>query len=227
MRLIGRSYLLFALAPERPIADWLVTLDAWLARSKGFFAGRPVVLDFSDTRANHEEIAQLVQGMAERNVRVLGLEGSAVAEDCPDLPPLLRDGRTLKMPDTAPDEKASADGASIPSPSGPTSMLIETPIRSGQSVVCADGDITVLGSVGSGAEVVAGGSIHVYGTLRGRAMAGIGGNAKARIFCHKIEAELIAIDGYYMTADDIDRSLVSRPTQTWLDGSKIKITALN
>jgi septum site-determining protein MinC len=61
--------------------------------------------------------------------------------------------------------------------------------------------VTVLGSVGSGAEIVAGGSIHVYGALRGRAMAGSSDNAAARIFCQKIEAELFAINGYYQTAD--------------------------
>ena len=77
-------------------------------------------------------------------------------------------------------------------------------VRSGQSVFFADGDVTVVGSVGSGAEVVAGGSIHVYGTLRGRAMAGTSGNSRARIFCRRIEAELLAIDGFYRTADQLD-----------------------
>ena len=85
----------------------------------------------------------------------------------------------------------------------------------------------MLGSVGSGAEIVAGGSVHVYGTLRGRAMAGATGNPRARIFCHKIEAELLAIDGYYRTADEIDDQLRSRPVQAWLDGNTMMITALN
>ena len=80
--------------------------------------------------------------------------------------------------------------------------------------------MTVLGSVGSGAEIVAGGSIHVYGTLRGRAMAGASGNPRARIFCNKLEAELLAIDGYYTTADDIDQGLRGRPVQAWLDGRR-------
>ena len=62
-----------------------------------------------------------------------------------------------------------------------------------------------MGSVASGAEVIAGGSIHVYGTLRGRAIAGLTGNSRARIFCRKLEAELLAIDGVYQTADDMDR----------------------
>src|SRR5215468_8290915 len=96
---------------------------------------------------------------------------------------------------------------------GPPCLLIETPVRSGQSVVFPNGDVTVVGSVASGAEVIAGGSIHIYGTLRGRAMAGSTGNPRARIFCRKIEAELLAIDGLYKTADDIDASLRNRPVQ--------------
>jgi len=105
--------------------------------------------------------------------------------------------------------------------------LLDSPVRSGQSIVFMEGDVTVLGSVGSGAEIVAGGSIHIYGTLRGRAMAGVNGNSNARIYCQKIEAELLAIDGYYQTADEIDVSLRNRPAQAWLEGDTMKITPLN
>src|SRR5438105_2370539 len=77
------------------------------------------------------------------------------------------------------------------------------------------------------AEIVAGGSIHIYGTLRGRAMAGVNGNSNARIYCQKIEAELLAIDGYYQTAEEIDISLRNRPAQAWLQGDTMKITPLN
>ena len=106
-------------------------------------------------------------------------------------------------------------------------MIIEDPVRSGQSVVFIEGDVTVLGSVGSGAEIVAGGSIHVYGTLRGRALAGATGNARARIFCHRVEAELLAIDSHYKTADDIEDSLRRQSAQAWLDGGTLKISAMN
>jgi septum site-determining protein MinC len=92
--------------------------------------------------------------------------------------------------------------------------------------VFTEGDVTVLGSVGSGAEIVAGGSIHIYGTLRGRAMAGVNGNVAARIYCQKIEAELLAIDGYYQTAENIDSGLLNRPVQAWLDDATLKITPL-
>jgi len=108
----------------------------------------------------------------------------------------------------------------------PASLLIESKVRSGQSII-SEGDVTVLGSVGSGAEIVAGGSIHVYGALRGRAMAGFNGNAAARIFCQKIEAELLAIDGYYKTAEEIDATLRNHPAQAWLEGNIMKITPLN
>lgn len=81
--------------------------------------------------------------------------------------------------------------------------------------------MTIVGSVASGAEIVAGGSIHVYGTLRGRAMAGTMGNATARIFCRKLEAELIAIDGFYKTAEDMEPGLRGRAVQIWLEGDKI------
>ena len=109
----------------------------------------------------------------------------------------------------------------------PASLLIEDPVRSGQSVVFMEGDITVLGSVGSGAEIIAGGSIHVYGALRGRALAGATGDARARIFCHSVEAELLAIDSYYRTADDIEDSLRRRSVQAWLEGGTLKISAMN
>ena len=124
----------------------------------------------------------------------------------------------------------AAPAVSAPAPmkvKEPQSLMIEDPVRSGQTVVFTEGDITVLGSVGSGAEVVAGGSIHIYGTLRGRAMAGATGNARARIFCHRVEAELLAIDAYYKTADDIDDSLRRGPAQAWLEDGTVKISAMS
>ena len=100
-------------------------------------------------------------------------------------------------------------------------------MRSGQSVIFIEGDVTVLGSVGSGAEIVAGGSIHVYGALRGRALAGATGNARARIFCHRVEAELLAIDSYYRTADDIEDSLRRRPLRLGSKAHTLQISAMN
>ncbi len=74
-------------------------------------------------------------------------------------------------------------------------------MRSGQSIIFEHGDVTVIGPIASGAEVIAGGSIHVYGALRGRAIAGLRTGEAARIFCRKLEAELVAVDGLYRTAE--------------------------
>jgi septum site-determining protein MinC len=106
-------------------------------------------------------------------------------------------------------------------------MLHDAPLRSGQTLAFLNGDITIVGSVASGAEVLAGGSIHVYGTLRGRAIAGAAGVSDARIFCRRLEAELLAIDGLYMTADAIPDTLRGRAAQARLRGEAIIIEALS
>ena len=215
----------FVLAPEEPLSEWLNDLDAWLARSPGFFIGRPIVLDLAAVGSDTASIAQLVGKLDERKIRVLGLEGVHAVQLGPELPPVLREGRPVSTGQGT--AAAAAEKPAAPAPKPPTSLLLEQPVRSGQSIVFMEGDVTVLGSVGSGAEIVAGGSIHVYGTLRGRAMAGASGNPRGRIFCQKIEAELLAIDGYYRTAEEIDPKLRSRPTQAWLEGGAMMITPLN
>jgi septum site-determining protein MinC len=93
--------------------------------------------------------------------------------------------------------------------------------------VFTEGDVTVVGSVGSGAEVIAGGSIHIYGTLRGRALAGVTGDRLARIFCRRVQAEFLSIDSYYKVADDIADDLRNHAAQAWLEGKSLKISALN
>ena len=219
VRMRGRSYVAFVFSPVVPIVGWLEEIDATLARSPGFFVGKPVVLDLSAVDLSQSAIAHLVASLEQRNIRVLGIEGVDAAHLTASMPPLLTGGRQCVLTQNEPKKPE-------PKPK-PTSLLLDSPVRSGQSVVFAEGDVTVLGSVGSGAEIVAGGSIHIYGTLRGRAMAGVNGNSTARIFCQKIEAELLAIDGYYQTAEEIDAALRNRPAQAWLEGDIMKITPLN
>ncbi len=229
VRLRGRSYMAFALTPEPPIAEWLAGFDRWLRGSPGFFAGRPAVLDVSAVSLTGGAIAHLIAELGARGVRIMGIEGVAPEKLIPGLPPVLNGGRAAS--DAAVDawrQTQGAAGATGPSLSerASSSLLIDANIRSGQSVFFANGDVTVVGSVGSGAEVVAGGSIHIYGTLRGRAMAGTTGDSRARIFCRRVEAELLAIDGFYRTADQLDPNLRSRPIQAWLAGETLMIAAI-
>jgi septum site-determining protein MinC len=219
VRMRGRSYVAFVFSPVVPIVGWLEEIDATLARSPDFFVGKPVVLDLSGVDLSQSAIAHLLTSLEQRNIRVLGIEGVDADRVTSTMPPLLTGGRHCVLTHNEPKKPAAKPK--------PMSLLLETPVRSGQSVVFTDGDVTVLGSVGSGAEIVAGGSIHIYGTLRGRAMAGVNGNSAARIYCQKIEAELLAIDGYYQTAEEIDATLCNRPAQVWLEGETMKITPLN
>ena len=105
-------------------------------------------------------------------------------------------------------------------------IVIQTPVRSGQSIVC-EGDVTVIGSVASGADVIAGGSIHIYGTAHGRLMAGAYGDARARIFCRCLEAELIAVNGFYMAAEGINSKLRGKAVQAWLEDERIRIASFD
>jgi len=232
MRFRGRSYMAFVLTPEPPIADWLSELDAWIQSSAGYFVGRPVVVNLSSAALSHNGIAHLLSELAAREIRIMGLEGVEADGLPPGLPPLLKGGRAVSNlePVAASEPKSQTRGEAEPAPATPKeppSLLLDAPVRSGQLVFFPEGDITVIGSISSGAEVVAGGSIHVYGALRGRAMAGVNGNSAARIYCQKIEAELLAIDGYYQTAEELDAALRDRPAQAWLEGSIMRITPLN
>lgn len=211
------------LTPEAPLAAWLAELDAQMQRSPAVLAGRAVVLDATGVPDDDPDAPGLLAGLRDRGIHVVGVEGSdaewAAAERWQRQP----------MPRAQPVEPAPepADAPAIPAEPGPTAMVRTDPVRSGQSVIFGEGDVTVVGSVASGAEVFAGGSIHVYGTLRGRAVAGFTGNPGARIFCRRFEAELLAIDGVYRTADDMEPGLRGRAVQAWLDDDRIMIAALD
>ncbi len=233
IRLKGRSFLALALTPELPFEDWLARLDDLAARSAGFFLRRPVVLDVDGLDIDRPQLRQLVDQLGARNVRIMGIEGARPSLLGADLPPAMTDGRPasdFEAPIADEGDEAGAAETIVPSDPQPAratpSIVVTQPVRSGQSLFFPEGDVTVVGSVASGAEVVAGGSIHIYGTLRGRAMAGTTGNAAARIFCRKLEAELIAIDGFYKTAEDMEPDLRGKAVQIWLEGEAIKAGAL-
>ncbi len=238
IRLKGRSFLALALSPELPFEDWLVRLDDLASRSAGFFLRRPVVLDISGLDMERAELRSLVDQLGQRNVRIMGIEGARPSLLDAGLPPAMADGRPASdfEPPAVDDKVAEPASGEPPAEIGVAveqvqaraapSIVVTEPVRSGQSLFFPEGDVTVVGSVASGAEVVAGGSIHIYGALRGRALAGTTGNASARIFCSRLEAELIAVDGFYKTAEDMEPDLRGRSVHIWLDGETVRIGTL-
>lgn len=251
IRIKGRSFLAVVLSPDLPVDNWLERLDDLASRSAGFFLGRPVVLDVAELAISRDELKALIAELSSRNVSIMGLEGARPSMVERGMPPILKGGRPVSDvdvpkvdPESSPAEdkkktgkatKASGKADEIGETETPQAMitapqarsvvqslLLREPVRSGQSVIFTEGDVTVIGSVASGAEIIAGGSIHIYGALRGRAMAGSVGNASARIFCRKMEAELLAIDGIYKMAEDMPPELLGKPVQLWLEDDVIK-----
>ena len=246
LRLRGRTFLALVLAAEDPVSGWLTDLDEWLRRSPGFFRGRPVVLDLSAVDVSKEEIADLMGELKSRDIRPMGIEGTKQSLLGEGMPPLVSGGKQVDtalpepMPapqteirsetDSGSQARAEADGQHEPihsaRPEKARSLLVDTSVRSGQSIIYPQGDVTIVGSVGWGAEVIAGGSIHVYGALRGRAIAGSTGSAHARIFCGKLEAELLAIDGLYWTAEDMPADFRGQQVQVWLESDELKMGSI-
>jgi septum site-determining protein MinC len=202
------------------------------------------VIDLGGIPREQEGVVEFLHLLEQRGIRIIGTEGAhpswtGIEAWGRPLPANARPGKPIDLPDPASaQEGASSVDQVTPPPAveavSPDSaaaernaLVLDQPVRSGQSVVFERGDVTVLGSVASGAEVMAGGSVHIYGTLRGRAIAGLGGNSAARIFCSKLQAELLAIDGVYQTADDMPAKIVGKAVQVWLDGEQMKITVLD
>lgn len=121
-------------------------------------------------------------------------------------------------------ERAAIERATPPPPStgtGTTGLLHDKPVRSGQQIYARGRDLILNTLVGNGAEVIADGTIHVYGALRGRALAGAQGDESARIYCQEFHAELVSIAGHYRVFEDIPAELRGQPVQAWLDGDKL------
>src|ERR1700736_3135505 len=157
VRMRGRSYVAFVFCPTVPIVGWLEEIDVPLAKSPGFFVGKPVVLDLSAVNLSQSAIAHLITSLEQRNIRVLGIEGVDAAHLTTSMPPLLTGGGRCVVQQNKTEKPAAKPK--------PTSLLLESPVRSGQSIIFADGDVTVLGSVSSGAEIVGGGVVPIYGPL--------------------------------------------------------------
>jgi septum site-determining protein MinC len=237
IRLRGRSIMALVLTPEPPLPNWLTALDAQIERAPNFFDNRPVIVDVGTLPTETPDVAGLLREIERRGIHIIGTEGAhpswrGLEPWGRKLPGAGSPGKPIEVPEPAVQAAQAPMPAAQPPPKAAgqpeaASLLINHSVRSGQSIAFEGGDVTILGSVASGAEVVAGGSIHIYGALRGRAIAGLAGNASARIFCRKLNAELVAIDGVYQTADDMPRDRIGAPSCAWLDGDLMRITPID
>lgn len=229
----GRSFMALILAPAAPLGEWFAALDQQMRKSAGFFADKPVIANLTaalDADAEPEAILEALEARALSLIGIEGIEASRLTgtrwEKLTKLSQWRQTGQPGKpdRPIPIPEDTRSASKAPAPAAQ---SLLIDRPVRSGQSIIFEEGDITIIGSVASGAEVIAGGSIHIYGPLRGRAIAGFRTGAAARIFCRKLLAELVAIDGLYCAPEQWSKEYHGQPVQILNDAGALKFSALD
>jgi septum site-determining protein MinC len=194
-----------------------------IRQAPGFFRNTPVVVDLealteADADVDFISLSGLLrtQGLVPVGVRngSPALQAAAVLAGLPVLP----DGRSA----------AAVKKLDKPEHYPPVgcSKIITQPVRSGQQIYAADGDLILLGAISAGAEVLADGNIHSYGPLRGRALAGVKGDTEARIFCQSLAAELVSIAGHYRIIEQLDEAEQGKPVQLYLSEDHLIIEPL-
>jgi septum site-determining protein MinC len=199
-------------------------LAAKVKQAPGFFNSTPVIIDL-ETLSNPDATVDFVglydllraQGLVPVGVR----NGSADLQSAAVLAglPLLPEGRAAVA------TKKSDKGSDEPMP-GRRNKILHQQVRSGQQIYVPEGDLIVLGAISPGAEVLADGNIHVYGPLRGRALAGVKGDTETRIFCHSLEAELVSIAGRYKVIEELDAAERGKSVQVYLSKDRLVVESL-
>jgi len=179
----------------------------------------------------------IVNGGREANVdKLLGDEAPEGPDTASAAPSPANGNDAVEEPAPAKADKAFEEAAATPESPASTSPLQPPPrgnhyhdgnLRSGQKIMHIDGDVTVMGRVASGAEIVAGGTVHIYGALQGRVFAGVAGATDARIFCREARAELLCIGEAFVTAEDLDPKFEGAAIEASLENGRIKIRVLN
>jgi septum site-determining protein MinC len=228
----------FTLPTLRLFAGDLAALSAFLepkiAQAPGFFRNAPVVVDLThlptEVALDFPLLVGVLRGLGMLPIGVRG--GSTAHRETAQLMDLAILSQGSRGPAAAATTARAAPAQAEPATPAPVPMaagagkIVTRPVRSGQRVYAQGGDLVVLAAVSSGAELMADGHIHVYGALRGRALAGVKGNAEARIFCSDLRAELVSVAGHYRVSESLDPALSGRPVQVALRDGRLIIEAL-
>lgn len=219
-------------------------LAAKLTSAPQLFLRTPVILDLSHLPAlpTRDEVRGVLDRIRAAGMLPVGLSyGTTENEELArslELPLFAkfraafeRAGEPMAEPPSAPAATPAAAQpkkatSQPPGRAAAPSLHQDSPVRSGQQVYARGGDLVATKLVANGAEVIADGSIHVYGALRGRALAGAQGDESARIYCQEFHAELVSIAGRYRVFEDLPEDLRGKPVQAWLEGEKLLLARL-
>ncbi len=200
-----------------------IALREKLGQGEHFLSGDQITLDFSSLpeTPQADEVAALAALLSRFSLQLVAARGGNKAQ--------MASARNAGLI-TLSDENMASAAVSTPAVSAvriPT-LVVNRPVRTGQQIYAKGGDLVVLALVSAGAEVIADGDIHVYAPLRGRALAGAGGDTSTRIYTTCLEAELVSVGGIWRTLDEtLPASIKSRPAQVCLDREKLVIEAMN
>jgi septum site-determining protein MinC len=197
-------------------------------RSPRFFLNAPVVLDLRGTAefTGEAEFAAARDALRRHTLTLIGVQNALPTQ----IEAAAAAGLASFAPNAAqpsrprPAEPAASAPLAPPAASSVRTRLVTQPVRSGTQIYARGADLVVTAAVGAGAEIVADGNIHVYGALRGRALAGAGGDVEARIFCSRFEAELISIAGNYLVSEQLPPEHRGLPVQIALVDQRLTIT---
>nr|WP_221288385.1 septum site-determining protein MinC [Amaricoccus macauensis] len=231
MQVRGRSFTAVVLRMAGPPdAGFFEALDTLMRQAPHFFVNAPLVLDVEHAADLGEkaEFVKLVHQLRARKLFAVGIQGATPEQGNAAFGAgliTLQGGREASLERGAA-RAAPAELKAVTSVEPAATLLITEPVRSGQRIFADRGDLIVMAPVSSGAELIAHGNIHIYGPLRGRALAGVNGDRTARIFCQNLEAELIAIAGLYRTSDDLGPALRQTRIQAFLKDDTLCVEPL-
>jgi len=210
------------------------TLKDKISQAPGFFRDTPLIISLEKYEGLDSELDffNIIGTCRRNNIHVIGVRGGN-----DDQRRLARGASLALMPgngqrdrahetEAVPEKAAEAPAAQTTTEVRPT-KIISQPVRSGQQVHAPEGDLVILAPVQAGAEVLAAGNIHIYGPLRGRALAGIHGAESARVFCQSLEAELVSIAGHYKISEDLQDNSWKSAVQIQLRDDLLVVTPLD
>lgn len=214
LELKGASFTLSVLHINSSDLQAVMTeLDSKLAQAPQFFLGAPLVVNLSAIQHDSLNLSALKDLLISRQLVIVGITGATtvLSKQAKDLGlAIVKTGKQSSTPPPAPRQ----------------TKIVKQNIRSGQQVYAKNGDLIIFGAVGNGAEVIADGSIHIYGALRGKAMAGAAGDTSAVIIAHSLEAELVSIAGQYWLAENLQQHSSDKSGCIRLDGESLMVESL-
>jgi septum site-determining protein MinC len=210
-----------------------------VSQAPGFFKDIPIIISLEKYEGLDSELDffSIIGTCRRHSIHVVGVRGGnndqrrlARGASLSLLPASSQQGRSPELEpeaDTADNGQQAADPVTASSSDPAPARIITAPVRSGQQIHAPEGDLIILAPVQAGAEVLAAGNIHVYGPLRGRALAGIHGAESARVFCQSLEAELVSIAGQYKISEDLQGNSWKHAAQIQLRDDLLVVTPLD